>query len=93
MVEWRRRRIPAADAIGRVSAETIGCYPPGWPILVAGERITPEAVTYLRRAAEAGGHLKRGVQEHPFRTIEVIDMPCTPGDELLPESPGVTLLL
>ena len=66
-----RVRLPLRDAIGEVSAETIGCYPPGQAILVAGERVTEEAVRYLKRAVEAGGHLKR-VQDDNFQTIEVL---------------------
>lgn len=66
-----RVRLPLRDAIGEVSAETIGCYPPGQAILVAGELVTEEAVRYLKRAVEAGGHLKR-VQDDNFQTIEVL---------------------
>ncbi|HEX9940690.1 MAG TPA: hypothetical protein VGG03_01640 [Thermoanaerobaculia bacterium] len=66
-----RARLPLGDAIGEVSAETIGCFPPGQAILVAGERVTEEVVRYLKRAVEAGGHLKR-VQDDHFQTIEVL---------------------
>src|SRR5207253_3523830 len=37
---FERERVPVHDAIGRVSAETIGCFPPGQAIIVAGEIIT-----------------------------------------------------
>jgi lysine decarboxylase len=66
-----RKRVPITEAIGRVSAETIGCYPPGQAILVAGERITEGGVTYLARVVAAGGHLKRVEDDH-FKTIEVV---------------------
>ena len=36
--------VPARDAIGRVSADTLSAYPPGIPNLMAGEVITPEAI-------------------------------------------------
>jgi Arginine/lysine/ornithine decarboxylases len=66
-----RERVLKHQAIGRVSAETIACYPPGQAILVAGERITEEVVGYLTRVVEAGGHLKR-VQDDHFQTIDVV---------------------
>lgn len=66
-----RERVPRAQALGRVSGETIGCYPPGQAVFVAGERITHEGVDYLTRAVEAGGHLKR-VQDDHFQTIDVV---------------------
>ncbi len=68
----KRKRIPKDQAIGLISGETIGCYPPGQAIFVAGERITEEGIDYLTRAVKAGGHLKR-VQDDHFRTIEVIN--------------------
>ena len=66
-----RERVPKDKAVGRVSGETIGCYPPGQAIFVAGERVNEAGVEYLTRAVSAGGHLKR-VQDDGFRTIEVI---------------------
>lgn len=67
----RRVRMPKEEAIGRVSAETIGCYPPGQAIFVAGERITREGVRYLTDAVSKGGHLKR-VEDDNFTTIEIL---------------------
>lgn len=66
-----RVRLPREQAIGRISAETIGAYPPGQAVIVAGERITAEAVDYLVRVVAEGGHLKRVADDH-FRTIQVI---------------------
>jgi arginine/lysine/ornithine decarboxylase len=67
-----RKRVPKAEAIGRVCAETIGCFPPGQAIFVAGEQITGDGVRYLERVISAGGHLKR-IQDDEFQTIEVVD--------------------
>lgn len=67
----RRLRLPREAAIGKVSAETIGAYPPGQAVIVAGERITEEAVAYLARVVEEGGHLKRVADDH-FRTLQVL---------------------
>lgn len=67
----RKMRVPKKDAIGQISAETIGCYPPGQPVIVAGEQITPQAVAYLTEAVELGGHLKRAADDG-FETIEIL---------------------
>ncbi|NLG87241.1 MAG: aminotransferase class I/II-fold pyridoxal phosphate-dependent enzyme [Firmicutes bacterium] len=39
--------VPLTDSLGRVSTETITCYPPGIPILCPGEEITAEIVDYI----------------------------------------------
>jgi arginine decarboxylase len=49
--------VPAATAIGRVSAELIAPYPPGIPVLAPGELITAEAVEALREVAADGGRI------------------------------------
>lgn len=67
----RRERVPVRDAIGRVSGETICCYPPGQAILVAGEEISKDAVDYLSHALAAGAHLKR-VRDDNFKTWDVV---------------------
>jgi arginine/lysine/ornithine decarboxylase len=56
--------LPLSRAAGRVSCDIITIYPPGIPILVPGEEITPEAVDYL---LFLGGHGARidGVQDAP----------------------------
>lgn len=70
-VNSMRERVRTRDAIGRISAETIGCYPPGQAIVVAGERLSRASVEYLTRAVNAGGHLKR-VEDDRFATIQVL---------------------
>jgi arginine decarboxylase len=49
--------VPAAQAIGRVSAELIAPYPPGVPVLAPGELITAEAIDALREVAADGGRI------------------------------------
>ncbi len=49
--------VPAAAAIGRVSAELIAPYPPGVPVLAPGELITAEAIDALREVAADGGRI------------------------------------
>lgn len=70
-IATNRERVPKGRAVGRICAETIGCYPPGQAIFVAGERVTQEGVEYLTRAVDSGAHLKR-VQDDHFQTIEVV---------------------
>lgn len=43
-----------ADAVGRVSAESVWVYPPGIPVLLPGETVTPAVADYLTRAASEG---------------------------------------
>src|SRR5215472_10486111 len=49
--------VPAATAIGRVSAELIAPYPPGVPVLAPGELITGASVEALREIAAEGGRI------------------------------------
>jgi lysine decarboxylase len=58
-------------APGRVSAESIAGYPPGIPALLPGERITDEAIAYLRELQAAGARL-HGASDPAFRTINVL---------------------
>ncbi len=54
--------VPAADAIGRISAETLAAYPPGIPNLIAGELVTQEVVDFLQTTVSAPfGHVRGGV--------------------------------
>ena len=58
-------------AVGRVSAESIAGYPPGIPALLPGERITAEAIDYLRELRTSGARL-HGASDPEFRTIVVL---------------------
>lgn len=46
--------LPTAESVGRISAGTVAAYPPGVPICVPGEKITPECVRYI---TECGGEI------------------------------------
>ncbi|NJL22714.1 MAG: hypothetical protein HC895_20875 [Leptolyngbyaceae cyanobacterium SM1_3_5] len=50
-----RTAVSFADAIDRISAETVCPYPPGIPLLIPGEPITREAIDYLQQVIAAGG--------------------------------------
>ena len=49
--------VPAAAAVGRVSAELIAPYPPGVPVLAPGELITAAAIEALHEIAADGGRI------------------------------------
>jgi arginine decarboxylase len=67
----RKRAIPVATAAGHISGETIATYPPGVPIIAAGEIIEHDVVDYLRVMQRSGAVLK-GASDPDFRTIRVI---------------------
>jgi arginine/lysine/ornithine decarboxylase len=66
-----KRVIPVREAAGKVSGETIATYPPGIPIVAAGEVLTAEAIDYLSLVREHGAVLK-GASDQQFRTIRVL---------------------
>ncbi|HRN29075.1 MAG TPA: PLP-dependent transferase [Terrimesophilobacter sp.] len=66
--------VPAHDAVGRVSADTLAAYPPGIPNLLPGEIITAEAVEFLRTvAASPGGHVRGAIDASVDRLRVVAD--------------------
>lgn len=52
--------VPAAEAVGRVSADTLAAYPPGIPNLIPGEEITAETVAFLQAVAASPTGYVRG---------------------------------
>jgi arginine/lysine/ornithine decarboxylase len=65
--------IDAAEAVGRVSAETLAAYPPGIPNVMPGEVITAEAVRFLTAVSNSpGGHV-RGASDPSLATLRVVD--------------------
>ena len=63
--------VAAADAVGRVAAESLAAYPPGVPNVLPGERLTAPTLEYIQRALEAGGSL-RGAVDRKLRTLRVV---------------------
>ena len=63
--------VPAADAVGRIAAESLAAYPPGIPNVLPGERLTAETLDYVRRALEQGGSL-RGASDRRLTTVRVV---------------------
>ncbi len=50
-------QLPLKEAIGKVCAEFVMCYPPGIPILAPGELVTQEAYEYILYAKAKGCNL------------------------------------
>ena len=67
----RKVAVPVSDAVGRVSAETIATYPPGVPVIAAGEVVTREVVDYLCCMHRHGAVLK-GATDPDFTTVKVL---------------------
>ena len=63
-IEWGK-------AAGRIAAQPIAPYPPGIPIVYAGERISAEAWEYIESFRRDGRHIHGGVNGK-FDTVKVI---------------------
>ena len=46
--------IALEDSVGTISSEIITVYPPGIPVLVPGERVSPPTINYLKEMLELG---------------------------------------
>lgn len=64
--------VPAADAVGRVSADALAAYPPGIPNVVPGEVITAEVVGFLRAVAASPIGYVRGALDPRVDAFRVI---------------------
>jgi len=64
--------VPAEDAVGRVSADTLAAYPPGIPNLIPGERITAETVEFLRAVAASPTGYVRGAVDAAVSAFRVV---------------------
>lgn len=64
--------VSAADAVGRVSADTLAAYPPGIPNLLPGEEITAETVAFLRAVAASPTGYVRGAADAAVGTFRVV---------------------
>jgi arginine decarboxylase len=65
-------KISFKEAVGRVSAEIFSPYPPGIPIIIPGEKVTREMITYLREMNAVGARIN-GQDDPTLRTIKVVD--------------------
>lgn len=65
-------KVPAHEAVGRVSADSLAAYPPGIPNVMPGEVITDEVVTFLRTVAASPGGYVRGATDTAVDYIRVV---------------------
>jgi lysine decarboxylase len=63
--------VPAREAVGRVSSESLAAYPPGIPNVLPGERLTAETLDYIEQTIAHGGSL-RGASDRELRTLRVV---------------------
>lgn len=66
------QKVPAYDAVGRVSADSLAAYPPGIPNVMPGEVITEEVVTFLRTVAASRGGYVRGATDTAVDYLRVV---------------------
>ena len=66
-----KESVPLAKSAGRVACEFVMCYPPGIPILAAGEMITADIVEYIKYAKSKGCQIT-GTQDLSVSRINVL---------------------
>jgi len=66
-----KQPVPLRHAIGEVSGETVATYPPGAPVIAAGEIVSAEVIEYLRAMVRDGAVL-RGASDPYFETLRVL---------------------
>lgn len=64
-------RVNFAEAGGKISAETISFYPPGIPVICAGERLSKDVISYMSEMKEKG-LMVSGASDATLNTINVI---------------------
>lgn len=65
-------KVPAHEAVGRVSADSLAAYPPGIPNVMPGEAITQEVVDFLRIVAASPGGYVRGATDPAVDYLRVV---------------------
>ena len=68
----KKKRIPWAEAVGKISAEMIAPYPPGIPLIYQGERMSQEVWDYLEEVRLRKGHM-HGPSDAELNTLQIIE--------------------
>ncbi len=68
----KKARVPVPESAGKISGESVVPYPPGIPVLVPGEEITPEIVEYLIGVRRTGIEI-HGCEDRSIGTLKVVD--------------------
>ncbi|WOL20674.1 hypothetical protein Cni_G29479 [Canna indica] len=66
----KKERVNIRDSIGEICGELVCPYPPGIPILIPGEVVTEEALSYLSNAMIMGAKIS-GASDHLLSSILV----------------------
>lgn len=66
--------VPLPDAAHRIAAEFVMVYPPGIPIVVPGEVITPNTIAYIEEHLEAGLPVQ-GPEDKAISRLKVVCVP------------------
>jgi lysine decarboxylase len=64
--------VPAAQAIGRISGDTLAAYPPGVANVLPGEVVTTEVVQFLQATAQAPYGWVRGAVDAGVEHLRVL---------------------
>ncbi len=64
--------VPAAEAVGRISADSLAAYPPGIPNLLPGEIIRADTVQFLQATAASPSGYVRGAADPLLQTLRVV---------------------
>jgi arginine decarboxylase len=70
--------VPTAEAVGRVSADTLAAYPPGIPNVLPGEVITQQLVDFFRGTTAHGGYVRGAVDRDVTGFRVVCESPPEP---------------
>ncbi len=65
------RRVKRGDAAGEIAAEAVSPYPPGVPVVVPGQRITPTIVRFLEQGMAEGMYVK-GANDPSLEELRVV---------------------
>ncbi len=69
---WAKKTtVTLANSVNQVSGETICPYPPGIPLIMAGEVISQDTLHYLKKVIKLGGIIT-GAKDSTLKTIQVI---------------------
>ena len=69
---WSEKKVvDRTEAINQISGETICPYPPGIPIIMAGEVITSSALNYLLEVKKLGG-MVTGISDSSLETLTIL---------------------
>lgn len=67
-----KKSVRLNSSVGRISGESIMCYPPGIPIIAPGERITQAALEYIDFARNHGAFVT-GLEDTSITNIKVVE--------------------